>query len=120
MSSETKTLCREITDEEVELFEVNGWVKLEKFIDPALAAELLEVAKSLMGEAGADHERRAGLDVSPFFLDYQFPAKEGIEPYASLYFSDSSCAAVRRLLDREIGVRYGHETIAARPGAPRW
>ena len=38
MATETKTVCRDVTDEEVELFEVNGWVKLEQFIDPAWPA----------------------------------------------------------------------------------
>ncbi len=117
MGSTVQAGCRAVTDDEVEAYHENGWVMLEGFIEPELAHQMLDVAKSLMGPDGAGHERREGVDVSRFFNDYQYPAKEGIEPFKSLTFSMSMVEAVRRLMDRDdVGVRYGHETIAARPG----
>jgi hypothetical protein len=51
--------CRSVTAEEVVHFKDCGWVKLERFIDPALIAVLLERARQKMGE-DADSNPREG------------------------------------------------------------
>lgn len=53
MNVQTKrALVRDVTDEEVEFFFENGWVKLPALVDPEAAAGLLEGAKAVFGEDG--------------------------------------------------------------------
>jgi hypothetical protein len=43
---------RDLTADEVARYRENGWVKLERLIDPDLAAEMLAAAKAVRGAAG--------------------------------------------------------------------
>ena len=44
--------CRDITPEEAAHYAEHGWVKLKKFVDPAMLARVLSAAKAVMGEDG--------------------------------------------------------------------
>ncbi len=57
--------CRSVTQAEIKHFNECGWVKLEKFIDPALINLLLERARDKMG-SDADSNPREGY-ILPFF-----------------------------------------------------
>ena len=48
--------CRDVTDEEVAHYEKNGWVKLTKFLHPAIVNTLLERGIMLMGPDGQSNE----------------------------------------------------------------
>src|SRR6201995_6148970 len=61
---------RAVTSDEVAFYRENGWVKLERLIDPALAAEMLAAAQSKMGERPAvddqDPDRASKSVYTPF------------------------------------------------------
>jgi hypothetical protein len=99
---------REITDEEIAFYEENGWVKLDRLVSPELADEL----------------RRVVVDMPT--QDRQRLAKNGVEPFRSLMFSEKMgqnaqrLANRRRFTDREIAMRYRTDLIASKSpgGAP--
>ena len=99
---------REITDEEVAAYELNGWVKLDRLVSPELA----------------DNLRRVAVSLPP--LERGQLALKGVEPFRSLMFSEKMgqnaqrLANRRRFTDRVIGMRYRNETIASKApgGAP--
>jgi hypothetical protein len=101
-----RPLVREVTDDEVAFFQQNGWAKLERLIEPDLAAELLVAAQRLMDGP------REELNSQGWWETYYFAARDDRrEPFASLVFStDLGRAAAkivdrRRLTDDPIGVR---------------
>ena len=101
-----RMMMREVTDEEVAFFREHGWAKLDRLIEPELAAELLESARQLVD---SPREERNPMG---WWETYYFAARdERREPFASLVFShDLARAAVkiidrRRLTDEPVGVR---------------
>jgi hypothetical protein len=44
------TLCRSVTDEEIEHLHEYGWVKLKGFVDPDLVHSMLTLAREVMGD----------------------------------------------------------------------
>jgi hypothetical protein len=67
MASHSRTVSigdsiRSITDDEVEQYDEQGWVKLDGLLSPDLAGELLEQGKQLLGVSGDDapHEQEFG------------------------------------------------------------
>jgi Phytanoyl-CoA dioxygenase (PhyH) len=69
---------RPVTSEEVATYRENGWVKLERFFDPALAEDLLVRLKELMerGDDGANPFQGAGITM---FRAFEDPSKvEGL------------------------------------------
>jgi hypothetical protein len=128
---------RELTDAEVATYRENGWVKLERFVSPELADQLLAGAKELMGEEpGAVDEReghgghkavyessvkRGGKvqDIG-YWQDYHFPARDdGIEPHRSLVFSHEIGRAAQRLMARDVPIRYSSDLLACKMPAGR-
>src|SRR5262245_32139210 len=78
---------REVTEEEVAFYQTNGWVKLERLIDPDFAAELLRVAKPKIKPVGH------GLWDTASSL-----ARDGLEPFRSLVFGHDMARNAQRLL----------------------
>jgi ectoine hydroxylase-related dioxygenase (phytanoyl-CoA dioxygenase family) len=118
--------ARELTDAEVEAFRSQGWVHLERLVEPTFAAELLAAAKDVMGERpGADGELPTGdtsraarggkvLDAG-FFQDYHFIARDDRrEPFRSFVFSPENGRAAQRLMARKVPVRYHSDLIACK------
>jgi ectoine hydroxylase-related dioxygenase (phytanoyl-CoA dioxygenase family) len=116
---------REVSDAEVECYEQNGWVKLERFIPEELAAELLAQSRQLFA-AGEGNEvagsgdlstgRRGGqvVDVGTW-QDYHFVARDDrAEPFSSLAFSPEIGRAAQRLIGREVPVRYHSDMLACK------
>jgi hypothetical protein len=62
---------RPVTDDEVEHFFANGWVKLPALIQSTLAAELLGRARRLMGVDGESQAQSPGEHETNTFLSYQ-------------------------------------------------
>lgn len=57
--------CRSVTTDEAEHYRTHGWVMLRRFVDPAMLAEVLRLAKTVMGEDG-DSNPSYGID-QPYF-----------------------------------------------------
>src|SRR5437870_10043391 len=91
---------REITDEEIAFYEKNGWVKLDRLVDPELADELRRVVADIPNQ------------------DRRWLAKNGVEPFRSMMFSEKMgqnaqrLANRRRFTDRDIAMRYRTDQIA--------
>ncbi|GLK99213.1 phytanoyl-CoA dioxygenase family protein [Dactylosporangium matsuzakiense] len=68
---------REVTQEEIERFWENGWIRLPKLIDPDLIGSLLQRAQQLMGPGGDANEERLGFDfeTSPASQSYRSPSE---------------------------------------------
>lgn len=92
--------CRAITDAEIAHYHQHGWVKLSKFIDPAMIGAMLAKAKELMGEDG-DSNPSYGID-QPYFN--AFAASGYNDPRIRPVFSGIGAAA-RALIAREVNVR---------------
>jgi ectoine hydroxylase-related dioxygenase (phytanoyl-CoA dioxygenase family) len=118
MNDNTKNTVREVTDSEVDAFADNGWVSLPGLIHPDLIKELLEKAKHLMGESGANWKPRPGLDVEhDVWHDCRFMSREGIEPFRSLALGPNLGRAAQRLNERPIPIRYYSDMLAVKPPA---
>jgi hypothetical protein len=127
--TELQTLrgVRTITDEEVGAFCRDGWVRLDGLVTRELAGELLDRAKGLMaapddGSAAArsvsDSAQQVDgmkqvLDVGAFY-DRRYLALEGQEPFAGVAFSGQLGANVRRLMSRNVGIRYRTDFLACK------
>jgi ectoine hydroxylase-related dioxygenase (phytanoyl-CoA dioxygenase family) len=106
--------ARAVTPEEVAFYRENGWVKLERLIEPDLAAELLAAAQELMGERG-ESAIREGVDYETvWFNDYHFPAREGREPFASLTYAPDLGRNTQLFLERPIAVRHYSDMLAVK------
>jgi hypothetical protein len=95
--------CREITDQEVQDFLRDGWVKLGGFVRPEIVALLLQMAHQRMGEDG-DSNAPYGLD-QPFF-NAEFG--DGLSNPEVRGLIGGIGRASRRLMNRlgDVGVRY--------------
>jgi hypothetical protein len=65
---------RAVTQEEVETFQKNGWVKLQRFYEPGLAGVLLERLHTVMAEHTDDNNPFAGAKIN-MFRAFEDPAK---------------------------------------------
>ena len=65
MTDTTLSPCRAVTPEEVAHYQEFGWVKLRRFVDPAMLGKVLAIAKGIMGEDG-DSNPPYGID-QPYF-----------------------------------------------------
>jgi ectoine hydroxylase-related dioxygenase (phytanoyl-CoA dioxygenase family) len=100
---------REITEDEIACYQANGWVKLERLIEPDFAAELLRVGKPRIEPA------RHGLwDMAAHV------ARDGVEPFRSLMFGECMTRNAQRLMARhrlsetEVAVRYYSDFVSCR------
>jgi hypothetical protein len=108
---------REVTDEEVDHFRDNGWVKLDQLISREFAAELLDAAKSRMGSTGDAHELRPGKDLvgHPSWHDYHDIAEED-DVFAALGFSKEIGRNAQRFMERDVSVRVYANMLAVKLG----
>jgi len=111
--------AREVTEDEIAFYRDNGWVKLERLIEPDMAQQLLAAAQELMGEAG-EAALRPGIDYdTAWFNDYHYPAREGREPFASLTYGPDLARNTQRFLERPIAVRHYADMLAVKlPSSP--
>lgn len=97
---------RPVTDDEIEFFFDNGWVRLPGLLDPALAAMLLGRAKSIFGDDG-----RAGLKpLAPEARAYESWFRtntdaEEDEAFQALAMSRELGRNAARLLGRDSAIR---------------
>lgn len=105
---------REVTEEEVEFYRINGWVKL----DGLLNAELVAAVR----DAGDEFYKSNGH--SP--AEWLSLATAGVEPCRSLVFGTRMARNAQRLMDRgrlsgrDVEVRYRNDALASKgPGATR-
>lgn len=108
--AQTKTMVREVTDEEVEFYREHGWVMLKGLLAPELVQELRRVGERFSGEETSDFSGATRLALNP-----------EAEPYPSLFFSEVMYRNAERLMDRrslnDDGVRicYGGEAFHIKP-----
>lgn len=100
-----------LTAEEIGHYRVNGWAYLPGFFDRTLAEELLDAAKSALGDR-AEHEDRSGL-VTDMWRDYQFPSRD-LESFARVVSAAEFGRAARSLLARSVDVRFFNDQIAVK------
>lgn len=96
-------LCRAVTEEEVALYREQGWVKLEKFVDPEVLAGLLRVARERMGEDG---ESNAGYGYNQPYFNVEYGA--GLQDGFMRELIHAIGTNAKKLLGRRngVGVRY--------------
>jgi ectoine hydroxylase-related dioxygenase (phytanoyl-CoA dioxygenase family) len=103
--------ARKVTDDESEFYERNGWVKLDGFVDPELAAEMLRVGQAKIDEARTTQ--------NIWNTAWNF-ARDGVEPFRSLVLSETMGLNARKLInrqrltDREIPIRFNSDLIACK------
>jgi ectoine hydroxylase-related dioxygenase (phytanoyl-CoA dioxygenase family) len=112
--SQLDSAIREITDDEVAAYRDNGWVKLEGFMAPDLAAEILERGKARMGER-ADAEmpdNRPNImtpQLAAIWRNWQNPTEED-EFFRSVSRSRAMARAGSKLLQGR-DVRWWSDTV---------
>jgi hypothetical protein len=125
---------RDVSEDEVAHYVEHGWVKLEGFVPPELAAELLQVGERIMAEAEQLIASAPGLgegrevsEPSGAWQAHSIPAwfkarSITLEPFASVKSSPQlgrvaqRCMNFRRLTDEPVGVRLlGDHLICKRP-----
>jgi hypothetical protein len=114
MSNQASTAIREITDEEVAFYQRNGWVKLDRLIEPELAAELLRIG-------GPRTQDESSLDPGLRFWKNAFGlAKDDVEPFRSLSCGETMGRNAQRLMNRkrlaadDVAVRYLNDLVVCK------
>jgi hypothetical protein len=96
------TGIREVTEEEVQHYRQNGWVKLERLVDPAIMASILERVKARMGEdAQNTKDRRGGLKNEKVNALWQY--YEGLSEEDDFVYEFSHSRELARVAARLLG-----------------
>lgn len=108
-------MVREITEDEVRSYVRDGWAFLPGLVKLDCVDALLTAAKEVMGEAGNDWVARHGKDAQlGHWQDRHFLARDGIEPFRSFAMSQLMGRAAKRLMEREVTIRYWADMIAVK------
>ena len=122
----TQPQARDVTDAEIAVYREQGWARLDDFISPQFAAELLAGVTETMGEVDAERERiemnalrdhkRGGRPMDAvYWRDYHFIARDDRrEPFYSFVFGEQLGHNAQRLMGRKVGVRYHQDLVAAK------
>jgi ectoine hydroxylase-related dioxygenase (phytanoyl-CoA dioxygenase family) len=115
--ADTDTAIRAITDEEVAFYRANGWVKLERLMDPELAAEVLERGQARMGkraEAELDDNRKTIMTphLQAIWRNWQNPSEED-EWFRSVSHSKQLARVASRVND-DRDVRWWSDTVMSK------
>jgi ectoine hydroxylase-related dioxygenase (phytanoyl-CoA dioxygenase family) len=112
---------RDVTSDEVEHYQQNGWAKLEGVISPELAAQILETVRPEIERtavAERDPSRRVdtkGVGDRPQWRDLRFAARDhGIEPLRSLVYSPAIGRNAQKLIGRDAPVNYHADIVAVK------
>jgi ectoine hydroxylase-related dioxygenase (phytanoyl-CoA dioxygenase family) len=121
MATTTTPLMREVTPDEVAHYRKNGWVKVERLIDPELAAEILSTVKTTMLEADTGEElvKTAGetekIHDRAIWRDWHFPGRDnGLEPIRSLVYSKDIGHNAQLMVDRDVPINYHADLMAVK------
>lgn len=116
----TGVTMREVTDEEIAFYRENGWVKLERLIEPELAAEMVAIARREM-ESGEDLEMRGDQSADSkvhdraYWRDWHFPGRDhGIEPFRALAYSNQIGRNAMLFQGREVAINYHADMLAVK------
>lgn len=104
-------MCRPVTADEIAHYQQHGWVKLDRFIDPAAIDEILRIARERMGEDG-DSNEAYGRDVA--YFNAEGGGGLGVPTMRSLM---EACAENAKLLmdrRRDPGIRYFTDVFATK------
>jgi ectoine hydroxylase-related dioxygenase (phytanoyl-CoA dioxygenase family) len=121
-------MVRDLTDEEVAHYHREGWVKAEALIPADVAAQMLATVERVLAgpvqsdaDTAAPDTERWGQQVvdSGYWRDYHYIAREDkLEPFHSIAFSQEIGRNSKRLLGREVGVRYNADFVAVKVPGP--
>jgi ectoine hydroxylase-related dioxygenase (phytanoyl-CoA dioxygenase family) len=121
MTTMTKPLMREVTADEIAHFQEHGWVKVERLIEPELAAEILSTVKETMLEAdtGGELVKTAGevekIHDRAIWRDWHFPGRDnGLEPIKSLVYSKNVGQNAQLMIGREVPINYHADLMAVK------
>jgi hypothetical protein len=115
----TTTLMRDVTPDEVALYQENGWVKLEQLIPTEVAQQMLDAVKSAMEEANAEmaegHVADSHVHDRAYWRDWHFPGRDdGIEPFRSLAYSKEIGHNAQRFVGRDVPINYHADMMAVK------
>jgi ectoine hydroxylase-related dioxygenase (phytanoyl-CoA dioxygenase family) len=116
----TEATMRDVTEEEVAFYRENGWVKLERLIEPDLAAEMLAVAQREMlvqDDLDVIEHQTASSKVHDrsHWRDWHFPGRDhGVEPFRSLAYSQAIGRNAARFQGREVAINYHADMLAVK------
>jgi hypothetical protein len=116
----TAVTMRDVTDDEVDFYRANGWVKLERLIEPALAAEMLTIATREMEDAEdleviTEQSASSKVHDRAYWRDWHFPGRDhGVEPFRSLAYSEAIGHNAQRFQGREVPINYHADMLAVK------
>jgi ectoine hydroxylase-related dioxygenase (phytanoyl-CoA dioxygenase family) len=112
---------REVTDEEVAFYRENGWVKLERLIEPALAEELLRRIQARMGTSAERTRDSRGTALKSKELDALWQYYEHLSEEDEFVEELSHSRELGRVANRLLGDRgvrfYSDEVMCKLPAA---
>lgn len=112
MTMEDVGLARAATQDEVAQYWANGWVKMERFIPPEVAAQMLKIAKVEILEKNIDdarsHERPVWRDA------YNLGRDDGVQPFHDLVRSPIVGRNAQRFMHRDVEVALHADMLAVK------
>jgi ectoine hydroxylase-related dioxygenase (phytanoyl-CoA dioxygenase family) len=118
--AQSSPLTRAVSEEEVEFYRRNGWVRLDGLIEPALASAMREAVERTVLDADASEVEGHIADSRQVHdradrRDWHFPARDyGLEPFRSLAYSKEIGAAAQQFVGREVSINYHADLLAVK------
>jgi len=98
------TSVREVTDAEIAFYREHGWARFERLIAPELAMAARAAVEARLLERAEDDAR---ITEGSLWRGWYFPGRDdGIEPIRSLAFSAALGRNAKRLVGRDVAIRY--------------
>jgi hypothetical protein len=118
----TTPLMRDLTADEVAAFRENGWVKVERLIEPELAGAILSAVQSTMLAAEAaqpeltvGHDDDDKIHDRAIWRDWYFPGRDdAVEPIRSLVYSKEIGRNAQSLIGRDVPINYHADMMAVK------
>ncbi|HZM75650.1 MAG TPA: phytanoyl-CoA dioxygenase family protein [Candidatus Limnocylindrales bacterium] len=103
---------REVTTAEIERFWENGWVRLDRLLDPDLVGWLLQQAQQLMGPGGDENEARIGYDFETSPASQSFRRPSEVDPlFQQVVLSRQLGRNAALLLGRDFAHRFFDDVL---------
>lgn len=114
VADDLKVKVRPVTDDEIDFFVENGWVKLPALIDREFAAEMLQHAKQLLGENGdAPNENVDGAPGRGWYRSYR-QVSDVDEVFRAMATSGELGRNAARLFGRDSSIRMMGNSLTAK------
>lgn len=111
--TETPVVVLNATDEQVQFYQQNGWVKVPGLVPPEIAASMLEAATRYEEEAVSERARDLAM-----WREWRFVARDDArEPFRSVAYSPDMGLNISRLDGHGCGVRYWTDVLSKKSPA---